>query len=299
MFEKDHAEKKFISRNENFSDITNLVLFGGKKNIQPTSLTAASTESFLKDLDGNFLSQYRDFTNYVTEDGAVLAIIGIENQTKTSKHMVLRIAGYNGSIWLDQFRHLKDSEAPYPVFTIVVYFGTSFWNYEPDFYKYLDLPENLESFVDNIRLNIVQLAFLTDEEIGLLSSDFKYLALYLRSEREGNNDYVVPYKKVRHPEEFFDVIYALGGSNFFERMRRAQGGFDMMKDVDHEMSDAEKWCKLYEEKKIAEGEEKATLANIKALVSNPEYHCSPEKAMDIFGIAKDQREKYLIALKNS
>ena len=77
----------------------------------------------------------------------------------------------------------------------------------------------------------------------------------------------------------------------------------MVKDVEHEMSDAEKWCKLYEEKKIAEGEEKGTfntqLANIKALVNNPEYHCSPEKAMDIFGIAKDQREKYLIALKNS
>ena len=68
----------------------------------------------------------------------------------------------------------------------------------------------------------------------------------------------------------------------------------MMKDVDHEMSDAEKWCKLYEEKKIAEGEEKATLANIKTLISNLNY--TPEQAVEFFNIPQDQRNKYLSAL---
>lgn len=78
----------------------------------------------------------------------------------------------------------KDKVQFYPVVTLVLYFGTKRKLTKNLTLKDLfQVPPELDQFVNNYRINVVNLAWLSDEQIKLFQSDFREIAVYLRCKR--------------------------------------------------------------------------------------------------------------------
>ena len=53
----------------------------------------------------------------------ILSLLGFENQTTPDPRMVLRVYGYDGAEYRAQCLKENEGNAPYPVLTLVLYFG--------------------------------------------------------------------------------------------------------------------------------------------------------------------------------
>ena len=92
MQEKDITQKMLERHNDVFSDIVNVLLFGGKKVVEEESLFDATTDSVLK-IEGRVRFQDRDVAKYWKDSRINIALFGIENQTNPDKYMPLRVMG--------------------------------------------------------------------------------------------------------------------------------------------------------------------------------------------------------------
>ena len=74
------------------------------------------------------------------------------------------------------------------IITIVLYFGTEErWTNNKTLYERLNVPDDLKQIVNDCRINVFELAWLTEEQEALFKSDFKHVVHYLASgsDREG------------------------------------------------------------------------------------------------------------------
>ena len=123
---KDMTELYLESYNDVFSDIVNVYFaINGVKDLRikrPEDLQDAQTRTVYKS-EGEVREQERDITKLWITEGAVISLIGLENQSVVDRTMPLRIFGYEGADY--RYQLTQKGRKPNPVFTIVVYFGTS------------------------------------------------------------------------------------------------------------------------------------------------------------------------------
>ena len=124
LAEKDIQGKLLESEPEVFSDIVNVLNFQGAHIVNPDSLQEGPTSSVYLSADGKQRGQIRDVTRYCTSLGAVIMLLGIENQSDIDYDMVFRVMRYDGA----SYRMQKDSREKYPVITTVLYFGMKRWD---------------------------------------------------------------------------------------------------------------------------------------------------------------------------
>ena len=105
--EKDIAEKTLEGYNDVFADIANVLLFNGRRLINPDDLEDRTPNSSYK-VDGKIHGQERDVAKAWRNGTIRLACIGTENQTRVDKLMPLRIIGYDGA----EYRSQYDSKEP-------------------------------------------------------------------------------------------------------------------------------------------------------------------------------------------
>ena len=68
----------------------------------------------------------------------VIALLGLENQTKPDENMPLRVISYEGASYKSQ---LLDGEKNfYPVITLVLHFGKQHWEKARSLYEKLEVP---------------------------------------------------------------------------------------------------------------------------------------------------------------
>lgn len=125
MAEKDIVTKNFMSDNVRFADAFNYLLFDGEQVIKPDSLSEVdSTETVVevKTKDALVAQKFRDVLKYTTvkqDSNVYYVMLGIENQTKSDKTMVVRNMVYDAMQYLSQIKsgekYLK------PVITLVIY----------------------------------------------------------------------------------------------------------------------------------------------------------------------------------
>ena len=78
----------------------------------------------------------------------------------------------------------------YPVVTIVLYFGYEReWKQRLTLKECLSIPEELQPYVNDYRINPFQIAFLEQEQVEQFQSDFKVVADYFVQMRK-THDYV-------------------------------------------------------------------------------------------------------------
>ena len=217
MQEKDITQKMLERHNDVFSDIVNVLLFGGKRVVEEETLFDAVTDSVLK-IDKKVRIQDRDVAKYWKDSQINIALFGIENQTNPDKFMPLRVMGYDGLEYTRQVRKECNGESKYPVITLVLYLGyDKKWTYPKNLFGVLDIDEELKPYVNDYKINLFEIAYLDREIIDSFTSDFWILADYLYQMRV-NKNYVADKKSIAHIEELLMLMSAMTGDKRFEEI---------------------------------------------------------------------------------
>jgi len=215
MNNKDKAEKLLEDYNDVFADIVNTLLFDGVNVIKEDSLEESKVNSIYKAEDSKLHEQERDISKYWKDGGLNLLIIGIENQTRVDRLMPARIIGYDGASYRSQLLKTDDKGNKTriaPVVTIVLYFGTTRWNQPKSLKGILDIPRGLDNYVNDYKINVFEIAFLSEEKVRQFKSDFGVVARYFTSIRK--DPYYVPENEneIRHVDAVLKFLTIMSGS---------------------------------------------------------------------------------------
>lgn len=214
MAEKDITQKTLESYNDVFADIVNVLLFNGRDTVKEEDLTPDVTSSYYK-AEGKVQSQDRDVSKFWKNNNIRIALFGIENQTKAEKLMPIRIMGYDGASYRNQLTNKNNQKEIYPVVTMVLFFGTKGWNYSHSLIDCLTIPEDLKPFVSDYKINVFEIASLTDEQVNMFKSDFKIVADYfVQLKRTGT--YKPMNDRIKHVWEMLNLMSVLTEDSKFE-----------------------------------------------------------------------------------
>lgn len=216
MAEKDITEKNLEALNDVFADIVNVLLFKGEQVINEKDLEADTTKSMFK-ADGKIHEQERDVSKFWKNGEIRISILGIENQTAQDSDMPLRVISYDGASYKQQLLDKKQKKR-YPVATLVLYFGTEEkWSKAKHLYDCFEVPVKLKPFVNDYKINVFNIAFLSPKTISMFKSDFKIIAEYFRAKRL-NQKYKGSKEKLKHANETLKMFSALTGDDSFEKV---------------------------------------------------------------------------------
>ena len=235
MSSKDITEKHLEELNDVFADIVNVLLFNGERLVKEKDLETDTARTMFK-ADGQIHEQERDVAKIWNNGEIRISILGLENQTSQDTYMPLRVIGYDGASYKQQYQDKKNKKR-YPVVTLVLYFGTDEkWSTNKTLYDCFEkVPEKLLPFVSNYKINVFNIAWLSEEQISLFRSDFKFIAQFLRTQRL-NLEYTGSKEKLQHANETLKLFTALMGDDSFEKVyneRNARkGGFYMCNVVE-------------------------------------------------------------------
>ena len=240
MGEKDFREKKLEDFNDVFADIINVLLFNGEQRVGEDDLEASTVRSAYK-TEEKFAEQERDAKKYWRNGLIRVAVFGLENQTGEDAEFIFRGIGYDGAEYREQVRRRaevqrenakllkEDANAAlqpvpgfYPVVTVVLYFGDSRWRSSLHLKDHLTIPEGLEKYVSDYETNLFEISYLTDEQVRMFRSDFRYVAEYFvcnRKKQEGlEANFEITGEHLRHVEEFIELMNAITNSKRFSTL---------------------------------------------------------------------------------
>lgn len=232
MGQKDIAEKILEAHNDVFSDIVNVLLFGGRRILKAEELEDQSPNAFYK-ADGALHELERDVAKRWKKGNIRVACVGLENQTSADADMPLRVMGYDGAEYRSQLLASHEAKNRYPVVTLVLYYGyKEHWNQPTSLKARLDIPPEFDPFVNDYKINLFEIAYLTREQVQLFQSDFRIVADYFVQMRE-NGDYIPDAKQISHVQETMQLLSAMTQDNRFEEAyhNTAEGGPQNMCEV--------------------------------------------------------------------
>ncbi len=235
MGQKDIAEKMLAEHADVFADIINVLLFKGKRLVQPEELSPATVRSGYK-ADNRVLHEMeRDVAKYWKQGRICIALFGLENQTEPEAYFPLRVMGYDGQNYRSQLLAINNKNKTltkaYPVVTLVLYFGTKKWNKHRRLLECFQVSDELKPYVNDYKVNIAEIAFLSEEEVNLFQSDFKIVADYFVQVRK-NKNYRPSPQVIKHVDEFLKLMSVLTGDERFENIPfLSEGGAVTMCEV--------------------------------------------------------------------
>ena len=218
MGNKDIAEKSLEWLPDIFADIVNtyFALHGIKRVVQPHELMDTKERSVYVSR-GDLRDQERDVVKLWTRGKTIICLTGLENQTEIDPYMTFRVFGYEGG---DYRYQLTQKGARYPVITIILYFGTEErWTANRTLYERLNVPDDLKPLVNDCRINVFELAWLTEEQEALFKSDFKHVVHYLRQVRIGKERNMLP-DPLAHAPELLTLLKALAKDDSYDELIR-------------------------------------------------------------------------------
>lgn len=218
MGEKDIAEKYLESYNDVFADLVNVLLFQGKRVMQPNQLINTKARAVYKTAD-KIHEEERDIAKYWKKRQVCIAVCGIENQTQVDQMMPLRIIGYDGASYKEQL--LKGNSAhKYPVITLVLYFGTDRpWEKPLKLSDCMEIPGELQPHFSDYQIRVYSIAFLTKETIRMFQSDFRIVADYFYQKRT-NKNYIPSKQSIRHVDAVLKLMSVMTGDHRFEEVQQ-------------------------------------------------------------------------------
>ena len=324
MGQKDITQKNFEAYNDVFSDIVNGTLFDGREVIKPEALVDAMAKSQYKADDNAIHEQERDVAKYWTDKNCYirLSLLGVENQLAIDMDMPLRVMGYDGSSYRDEMNQdeiVTDEETGkkhkirhkrYPVVTIVLYFGKVPWKKPLSLYDVLEISDDLKPFVNDYKINLIDVPRLTGEQVEKFTSDFQIIADYF-VQLSKNKDYVPKDKIIRHTDSFLKLMSVLTQDNKYVEMGRElshdKEEFNMCEVLDKAEARGEARGQAIGEargKAIGEAMGEARGKAIGALNNTVEIlrviiaknSWSKEQAMEFIGIPESEFAKYAALL---
>lgn len=292
MGKKDIAEKTLISLSDVFADICNVLIFKGRQVIKPEALLERSGFSQYKAANGRIHEQMRDVVKLWKNCNIGLALIGVENQTKSDKDMPFRIIGYDGAAYRGQ---LKKDNKRYPVVTLVLYFGDKEWNCSTSLKDCFEppLPDNevteaLKKYINDYNANVFDIGSLSDEEVQLFRSDFRVVANFFVKRRRNKNYVPDDTTEIKYVEEVLELLSAMTGDRRYEEaFESREGDVKNMCDV----------AQRLEDRGMAKGMAKGQFLAIISLIQDGII--TPELGASRLGISLEELEKAMAEEKYS
>ena len=224
MGEKDITEKTLTSYNDVFSDIVNGLLFDGRSVVDPDSLSDALPYSMYK-ADGKIHEQERDVCKLLKTTGDTnsairIAFFGFEHQTQYDKDMPLRLISYDEA----SYRAELSLKERYPVITIVLYFGNTHWERNRTLHEAVGVPDDLMPYFNDYRINLFEIAFMSDEEISRFHSDFRIIADFIAHKRADPDFVSTDRTAFVHTDEVLKLMSLLTDDDRYELTLNSEGG---------------------------------------------------------------------------
>lgn len=275
MGQKDISEKMLADYNDVFADIVNVLLFDGKKMIDPKSLEQSKVRSQYKADDSLLHEMERDVAKYWKEKEVTIALYGMENQSKSERIMPVRVIGYDGTAYRSQLLDDTQDEI-YPVVTIVLHFGKERWEHPKNLKEVIHVPKVLDAYVNDYKMHVFEIAWLTDEQVNMFQSDFRIVAEYFTQTRK--NDYYVPSEQeIRHVDEVLKLLAVFGGVTEAEKLLKS-GDTEGVKTMGNVFG-----------RMIEKGKAEQLITNIESLQSKLEM--SLDEALAVLDITKERYDE--------
>ena len=218
MGEKDITEKTLEDYADVFADIVNVLLFDGEQRVLPEDLVDTSARSQFKADDGVLHEQERDVVKRWKHGKIVIALLGLENQTKPDENMPLRVFSYEGASYKSQLLDGKKNFCP--VITLVLYFGKQRWEKARSLYEKLEVPEELRPYVNDFSINVFEISYLSEEQLAMFRSDFGVVAEYFVRSRT-DPEYKPKKKVIKYVDAFLKMMKAVTGDHRYEEVRKS------------------------------------------------------------------------------
>ena len=252
MTEKDISEKMLEDYEDVFADIVNVLLLDGKEIILPDNLVEVGINSGYRDDESVLREQERDIIKKWVTGNINLAMIGIENQSKPEKYMTARVIGYDGASYKSQVRDYIEAEKDYkkpvaPVLTFVLYYGQDHWNYPTNLKGELEVPEVFDEFVNDYKIKVFEISWLSPEQVSMFKSDFRVVANFFVKKRL-DPDYVPDDPtEIKHVDAVLKLISVMSGDRRYIEIPKKEKVKNMCEVADR-----------LENRGMAKGIEKAT-----------------------------------------
>ena len=108
--------------------------------------------------------------------------------------------------------------AHYPVVTMVLYFGYErHWSGQTTLKERLSIPEELDPYVNDYRINLFEIAFMEPKEVELFQSDFRAVADYF-VQMQQNGDYKPKPQDLIHVQETLQLLSIMTNDHRFEEV---------------------------------------------------------------------------------
>ncbi len=278
----DTILKSYWNGTERFADIFNAVLYDGDTVIHPKELAPYDTDS-------STVLEYSEFAESLEasrdkikvhkkpdSSGKGYELLGLEFQEYISYVMPLRVMGYDNSVYQKLYKsnaekykgrenrgdknmtrdewlsRMKKTDKLIPVITIVLYFGQEPWDGPTSLRDMLDIPANLEGYVNDYRPLLVEarnskLKLHNDDNIDL----FGMLRIALDRSRPSDETrkLLIRYADERDPSrEVLMVVYSIIGVKMdYDRFEREGGNMRTVFDDVYEEGRAQEIIGIYRE----------------------------------------------------
>lgn len=215
MGEKDISEKVLFRYNDVFADIINVLVFNGERRVKENALEIANVMEQYKAEDGVLHEEERDLCKYWKDGDIRIALMGLENQSDVDWNMPIRVLDYDGTSYRSQL--LAKPATVAPVMTLVLYFGIkSPWTSPRTVKQLLTIPDGLDDYVNDYRIHVVEVAWLTDEQVSMFTSDFGIVADFFVKKRKYGTNYKPSAKRIKHVDEVLKFLRVMTKDKRYE-----------------------------------------------------------------------------------
>lgn len=216
MAEKDKVEKLLEDYPDVFADIINVLIYDGKQIVKPEELRTTNIQSQYKASDDVLHEEERDILKEWTKGKDYKVFFGIENQTTKDRKMPLRVIAYDGASYRSQM--LKKNQKDFcKVITLVLHFGNRRWEGDKELQEIIKKQSGEEEWFQNYKLNVVDIAYLTEKQIKMFRSDFGIIADYFVKRRKGYKT-IEDHQPIKHVDEVLKFMKIFAEDNRFLKL---------------------------------------------------------------------------------
>ena len=216
MAEKDKVEKLLEDYPDVFADIINVLIYDGKQVVKPEELRTTNVQSQYKASDDVLHEEERDILKEWTKGKDYKVFFGIENQTTKDRKMPLRVIAYDGASYRSQM--LKKNQKDFcKVITLVLHFGNRRWEGDKELQEIIKKQSGEEEWFQNYKLNVVDIAYLTEKQIKMFRSDFGIIADYFVKRRKGYKA-IENHQPIKHVDEMLKFMKIFAEDNRFLKL---------------------------------------------------------------------------------
>ena len=162
-----------------------------------------------------------------------IAMIGMENQSDIFKYMPLRVIGYDGAAYRTQLlkkrtEHAEDQEsipcAPVPVITLVLYYGNKRWDSYKRLHDVVTVPDELKPYFSDYKINVFEIAWLTEEQLSHFTSDFRVVANFFVKKHIDPNYVPDDLTEIKHVDEVLKLLTVISGDKRYYEVTKIEKG---------------------------------------------------------------------------